>query len=402
MTTTALDTIPAEPAHVPSWITLLLAVACGVIVANIYYAQPLIALISTDLGLSPATAGLIVTATQIGYGAGLLLLVPLADLFENRRLVLVVVAIAACALAAAASATSAVAFLVASLLIGFGSVAVQILVPYAAHLAPESVRGQTVGKVVSGLLLGIMLARPLASFLTDLLSWRAVFGASTMAMFLVIAVLARALPPRMPAPGLGYAALLRSMGELALTQPVLRRRALYQAALFGGFSVFWTAVPLLLAQRFGLSQTGIALFALAGVAGAVAAPLAGRAADRELSRVLTPVAIALVSGAFLLSKFATDGSTGALFLLALAGIVLDFGVSANLVFGQRAVYGLGAAIRSRVNGLFMATFFAGGAVGSAVGAWAYARGGWDLASSIGAVLPLLALGYFATEGRSIR
>jgi predicted MFS family arabinose efflux permease len=395
MTTAEAHTIPAA---VPSWITLLLATACGLIVANIYYAQPLVGPISATLGLSTHMAGLIVTMTQVGYGIGLLLLVPLADLIENRRLVLLVVAVAACALAAAASATSAAAFLLASLFIGLGSVAVQILVPYAAHLAPDAVRGQTVGKVMSGLMLGIMLARPAASFITDLLSWRAVFVLSTLVMLLVIAVLSRALPPRRPVSDLGYGALLRSMGALVVTTPLLRRRGLYQACLFGAFSVFWTAAPLLLASpAFGLSQTGIALFALAGVAGAIAAPLAGRCADKGWGRRLTPAVILLVAGAFLLSKFGTDGSNAALVALTLAGIVLDFGVSANLVFSQRAIYGLNPAMRGRLNGLFMATFFTGGAIGSAVGAWAFAQGGWTLASAIGLALPVAGLVYAATE-----
>jgi predicted MFS family arabinose efflux permease len=393
-------TVESTPTAIPSWITLLLATACGLIVANIYYAQPLVGPISATLGLSPHSAGLIVTMTQAGYGIGLLFLVPLADLTENRRLVLLVVAVAACALAAAASATSAAAFLLASLFIGLGSVAVQILVPYAAHLAPDAVRGQTVGKVMSGLMLGIMLARPVASFLTDLFSWRAVFVLSTLVMLLVAAVLWRALPPRRPVSRLGYGALLRSMGTLVATTPLLRRRALYQACLFGAFSLFWTAAPLLLASpAFGLSQTGIALFALAGVAGAIAAPLAGRCADKGWGKRLTPVVILLVACAFLLSKFSADGSNSALAALTLAGIVLDFGVSANLVFSQRAIYGLNAAMRGRLNGLFMATFFVGGAIGSAVGAWAFAQGGWALTSWIGFALPIAALLYFTTEPR---
>lgn len=393
MSSTTVDSPPQ--AAIPSWITLLLAGACGLIVANIYYAQPLVGPIAASLGLSTQSAGIIVTMTQLGYVLGLLLLVPLADLIENRRLVLALTLLSAVALAGAAAAGNAPLFLAASLAIGLGSVAVQVLVPYAAHLATDATRGQMVGKVMSGLLLGIMLARPLASFLTALFSWHAVFVFSSVVMIGAALVLSRALPPRRPHASLGYGALLRSMWTLVVTTRVLRRRALIHACLFGVFSVFWTAAPLLLASpAFGLSQTGIALFALTGAAGAIAAPLAGRWGDRGLTARLTPVAISLVALGFLLSKLGAPGSNTALGALTVAGIVLDFGLVSNLVFSQRVIYAIDPAARGRINGVFMATFFAGGAIGSAIGAWAYAQGGWPLASWIGVAAPAVALLYF--------
>jgi predicted MFS family arabinose efflux permease len=396
----AMTSTTVESTHspIPSWITLLLASACGLIVANIYYAQPLVGPIAASLGLSPQSAGIVVTMTQIGYGLGLLLIVPLADLVENRRLVLLLTLLAACALVGAALATNAAVFLIVSLLVGIGSVAVQVLVPYAAHLASDATRGQTVGKVMSGLLLGIMLARPLSSFLTDLFSWRAVFVFSAVVMLIEAAILARALPPRRPSSSLRYGALLRSMFSLVVTAKVLRQRALIHACLFGAFSLFWTASPLLLASpAYGLSQTGIAVFALIGVSGAVAAPFAGRWGDKGWSRRLTPFAIALAAIAFLLSKLGPEGSNLSLVALTAAGVVLDFGVVSNLVFSQRAIYAISAEMRGRLNGVFMAIFFAGGAIGSAVGAWAYAQGGWALASWIGFAAPVAALLYFARE-----
>jgi predicted MFS family arabinose efflux permease len=399
LSTTIAPAAHPVPAHaaVPAWLTLLLATACGLIVANIYYAQPLVGPISTALGISPQGAGLIVTMTQIGYGAGLLLVVPLGDLFENRRLVLSIMAVGALALAAAAMSTHALPFLAAALFIGLGSVAVQVLVPYAAHLAPEASRGRVVGNVTSGLMLGIMLSRPAASFITAALSWHAVFVISAIIMVGLAVVLRLALPPRRPAPGLGYAALLASMGGLVRRNPALRRRALYHACLFAAFSLFWTVSPLVLSRTFHLSQTGIALFALAGVAGAVSAPIAGRVADRGWTRPATGLAMLLTAVAFLISHFGSRGSTASLAALVAAAILLDFGVTANLVLGQRAIFSLGAAYRNRLNGLYMATFFAGGALGSALGGWAFAQGGWAMASWVGFALPVLALGYFATE-----
>ena len=390
-------TSPTAIAAAPAWLTLLLAAACGLIVANIYYVQPLAGPVSASLGLSPQAAGLVVTMTQVGYGAGLLLVVPLADVFENRALVLAAVGLSAAALAAAGLSGHALPFLLAALAVGLGSVAAQVLVPYASHLAPEAMRGRMVGNVMSGLMLGIMLARPAASFVTAALSWHAVFFLSAAAMVGLAAVLRAALPVRRPPPGLRYGALLLSMAGLLRHTPVLRRRGLYHACLFGAFSLFWTAVPLVLARSFHLTQNGIAWFALAGVAGAVSAPLAGRAADRGWTRPVTGGAMALAALSFVLMRWGQSGSAVSLGVLVAAAVLLDFGVTANLVLGQRAIFSLGAELRGRLNGLYMAIFFMGGALGSAAGAWAFAHGGWPLVCWAGLALPLLALLYYATE-----
>jgi predicted MFS family arabinose efflux permease len=374
---------------------LLLAATCGLIVANIYYAQPLIGPIAQTLGLAPQAAGLIVTMSQIGYGAGLLFIVPLGDLVENRRLTLASVGLSAIALAAAAFAPSASIFLICAGLIGLGSVAVQILVPLAAHLAPEATRGRVVGMVSSGLMIGIMLARPVSSFIAAQSSWRAVFVLSSAAMVALAAVLSRALPVRAPQTRMTYGALIGSMAHLAAATPLLRRRAFYQSCLFFAFSLFWTTTPLLLAgPHYRMTQNGIALFGLAGVSGAIAAPIAGRLADRGFSRPTTGAAIVLVAAGLPLTLLAAPGSPLALALLVAAAIAIDFGVQGNLVLGFRAIFALAPDARGRLNGAYIATFFAAGAVGSAVGAWAYARGGWTLACWVGVAPPLLALARF--------
>lgn len=388
------------PKHrtISTGMTFIFAATCGLIAANLYYAQPLVGPISDALGLTPRAAGFIVTLTQIGYGAGLLFVVPLGDLVENRKLVLFMIGVATLGLFGAALSTVAAPFLAASLLIGIGSVAVQVLVPYAAHMAPEALRGRVVGNVMSGLMLGIMLARPVSSFIAQLFSWHVVFWASATVMIALAVVLFRTLPKRVPASKLRYGELLASMTHLAATMPTLQRRSLYHACLFCAFSLFWTVTPLLLAgPAFHLSQGGIALFALAGVAGAVAAPIAGRMADRGWTRIATIFAMLAVATAFLLTQLAPLGSTLSLSLLVCAAILLDFGVSANLTLGQRAIFALGAEVRSRLNGIYMATFFLGGAIGSAVGGWAYAQGGWSLASWFGFGLPIAALAYWMSE-----
>jgi predicted MFS family arabinose efflux permease len=391
----------AEP-QLSSATMVLLATASGLIAANIYYAQPLIGEISAALSLPPQAAGLIVTLMQVGYGAGLLLIAPLADLVENRRLALAAIGLATLGLLGAALSRQAAPFLICALLIGLGSVAVQVLIPLAAHMAPAATRGRIVGDVMTGLTLGVMLARPVSSFIAANASWRAVFFAATIGMAAIAAVLAIALPERRPMTRMRYDALLASMIRLALTTPILRQRALYQSCLFAAFSLFWTTTPLLLAGPFHLTQNGIALFALAGVSGTIAAPIGGRIADRGYSLAATGLAIAAVAVAFLITDVAPAGSPLALTLLVVAAILLDFGSQTNLVLGFRAIYGLSAESRGRLNGLYIASFFSAAAVGSALGAWAYAQGGWRLASAFGLAFPTIALIAFTLNVRGAK
>ena len=377
---------------------LLLAVAAGLIVANLYYAQTLAGPIAAATGLSEQAAGLVVTLTQIGYTLGLLFVVPLGDLLENRRLVTGGLLLAALALGAAAFASSAWQFLAAALAIGLGSVVAQVLVPFAAHLSHESTRGHTVGKVVSGLLLGIMLARPAASLIADASSWHVVFGGAAFLTLLLALVLRKALPQRVPGSALPYPQLIASLWHLFAATPLLRRRAAYHAGLFGAFSLFWTVTPLMLAgPQFALSQTGIAIFALVGMAGAVASPIAGKLADRGHTLAATAAALLLGVLGFALPLLAPGSRGLALAVLVLASIILDMGVAANLVLGQRAIFGLGAEVRSRLNGLYFALFFAGGALGSALGGWVFARFGWQAALLAGMAFPATALLYWFTE-----
>jgi predicted MFS family arabinose efflux permease len=381
---------------------LLLAAACGLIVANLYYAQTLVGPIAAATGLSARSAGLVVTLTQIGYTLGLLFIVPLGDLLENRKLVVTSLLVTALGLAAAALSSSAGLFLAAALVIGTGSVAAQVLVPFAAHLARAQTRGAAVGKVVSGLLMGIMLARPAASLIADHAGWHLVFGLAAVLMVALAALLYFKLPQRRPGATLGYTALIASLWQLLRTTPLLRRRAVYHAALFGSFSLFWTVTPLMLAgPAFGLSQSGIALFALVGMAGALASPIAGRLADRGHTLMATAAALALGVAGFALPLLETGYGSGsrpvALGLLVLASIILDMGVAANLVLSQRAIFTLGADVRSRLNGILFALFFAGGAAGSALGAWVFADYGWHAALLTGLALPALALLYWLGE-----
>ncbi|WP_288431562.1 MFS transporter [uncultured Agrobacterium sp.] len=400
MTSTVVDAAKPQEETISSAMIFLLASACGLVAANLYYAQPLAGVIGAELGLSSAATGLIVTLTQIGYGLGLLFVVPLGDLVENRRLIVATVGTAVLALIAAALAPHAAPFLAAVFFVGISSVAVQMIVPFAAHMTPHATRGRVVGNVMSGLMVGIMLARPVSSVLSEFVSWRGVFLLSAAVMVVLALVLYRLLPQRMPDAKLPYRSLLASMGHLARNTPILQRRSAYQAAMFGAFSLFWTTTPLYLSgPAFRLTQGEIALFALAGAAGAIAAPIAGRMADRGWTWGATLFALVTAAVSFLITHIASEGTHLSLALLVLAAITLDFAVTTNLVLGQRAIFALGAEYRSRLNGVFMATFFMGGALGSALGGWAYASGQWAAASWLGFALPVMALGFFLTEGR---
>ncbi|WP_426107474.1 MFS transporter [Massilia sp. TSP1-1-2] len=391
-------TSSAEQPEITSGMVLLLAFAAGVIVANLYYAQTLVGPISQATGLSAQASGLIVTLTQLGYVIGLLFIVPLGDVIENRQLVVGALAFCAAALATAAMSSSGWVFLAAALAIGIGSVAAQVLVPYAAHLSPAPRRGHVVGKVVSGLLLGIMLARPVASLVADASNWHVVFAGAAALVALLALVLRARLPRRVPEAPLPYARLIGSLWTLFAGTPLLRRRAAYQAGLFGAFSLFWTVAPLMLAGPvFHLSQTGIAIFALVGMAGAVASPVAGRLADAGHTLAATGAALALGVAGLALPLLASGSREVALGILVAASIILDMAVAANLVIGQRAIFGMAADVRSRLNGLYLACFFLGGAAGSALGGYVYATRGWHAALLAGMAFPALGLAWWLVE-----
>ncbi|EFW79813.1 major facilitator transporter [Pseudomonas savastanoi pv. glycinea str. B076] len=367
---------------------MLFAFCCGAIVANIYYAQPIIELIAPDIGLSSTAASLIVSLTQIGYALGLFFLVPLGDLLENRRLMLITTTVAVLSLLGAAFAEQPNLFLLVSLLVGFSSVSVQMLIPLAAHLAPEESRGRVVGGIMGGLLLGILLARPIASLVADHFGWRAVFGAAAVVMIGISVVLATTMPKRVPDHRASYGQLLFSLWTLLRTQPVLRQRAFYQACMFATFSLFWTAVPLELSRNHGLSQTQIAIFALIGAIGAIAAPISGRLADAGYTRIASLGALLFGALSFLPGLIHPAYSVIG---LAVTGVVLDFCVQTSMVLGQRTVYALDAASRSRLNALYMTSIFIGGAIGSAVASPLFDHGGWTWVLIAGTVLPLTAL-----------
>ncbi len=372
-----------EPTALMVW---LAAIGSGVLVATIYYAQPLIDPISRDIGLSRQAAGLVVTAMQIGYGLGLALIVPLADRYENRMLVTASLVVTALALGAIAISGNEVAFLASAAIAGAACVGAQILVPMIAGMASDKRRGGVIGTVMAGLITGIMLARPFSSFLASVVGWRGVFFTAA-AITLLIGLLLRALlPTRMPTSKQSYLKTLWSTAATVARYGVLRRRMAYQMSLFGMFTAFWTTVPLMLADHFGYDQQEIALFALAGAGGALAAPLAGRLADRGLSRAAT---IAAGLGAAIILAL-TDYlvQAGAIVTLMIAAALFDACVQSNQVIGQRIIYALSEAERGRINSAYITAMFIAGSITSALGPVLYAHFGWLAIAIAGFLLTL--------------
>ncbi len=360
--TRVIDDASRAPPAASAALLSVLTIGVGVLVANLYYAQPLIASIGGELHISSGLAGSIVSVAQIGYGTGLFLLVPAADLFENKRLVLLLMAGTVGGLVALAVSGSAATFFIASFLLGLCATAAQVLLPFAAHLIPEERRGRTVGNIMAGVLTGIMLARPVSLLIAGSFGWRAVFWSSAALVTLLGLLLARLMPQYRPASGMRYGRIIASMVRLPPRMPALCWRSAYAALLFGAFNMFWTAAPLMLADRFGLGQHAIGLFALAGAGGALAAPWAGRLADRGWEVPATAVAMVLLALCFA----GTGWAVAALWLspVVVLTVLLDASVQTNQVVSRRTVFGTPAEIRGRVNALYMTATFIGGAGGS--------------------------------------
>ncbi|WP_406855230.1 MFS transporter [Alsobacter sp. KACC 23698] len=377
----------APAATISRSLTLLFAVSVGVIVTNLFASQTLVGVIGASLGLQEGAAGFVAMASLLGYSAGLFLLVPLADLTENRSLVVRLLSGAVLAAACTTLVQGAGPLLASLFLLGACCSAIQVLVPVAASMAAPEHRGQVIGDVMSGLMVGILLSRPVASLLADAVGWRGFYGGSAAAMALLTAVLARKLPRRAPAGRTSYPALIASLWQLLRDEPVLRRRSLTASLAMASFSLFWTSIALKLAQPpYDLGQRGVALFALVGAGGAVVTPIFGRAGDRGWTRPATVAAHVLIVGSLLIAAWApqTGSATVSLALLGLTAVLLDVGTTGDQTLGRRSINLLNPEARGRINGLFVGLFFLGGAVGSSVAGVAWSWGGWTAVCLVGA------------------
>jgi predicted MFS family arabinose efflux permease len=380
-------------------IVTLLAVTSGASVANIYYVQPLLNLVADRFDVSDAAAGLLVTSSQIGFLIGLALLVPLGDLRERRSLISTMLLGAAAALAVCAAAPALPVLAVALVAVGAFSVVAQAVVPLASSLAGPQERGQVVGTVMSGLLIGILAARTLSGVVAEVGGWRLVFAIAAVAMLGLALLLRRVLPSVPPTERLGYGALLRSVLTLVAEEPVLRQRMALGALGMVGFAALWTSLAFLLGgPAYDYGSAVIGLFGLAGLAGAVAAPLAGRWADRGHGRLVQTGFLAAVPASWAL--LALGGHSLAALL---AGIVLlDLGVQGAHIGNQSAIYVLRPEARSRLTTAYMVAVFLGGVAGSTLSAVVSGAGGWSATCVAGAGVAIAALALWAASLRVAR
>ena len=369
-------------------LTLLFSITCALAVANVYFAQPLLDSMAQSLGVASSMIGVVVTATQVGYALGLLFIVPLGDLVNRKRLMLTQVLLSAVALAAVGAAQQWLALLGAMIVMGLLAVVVQVLVAYAAVLATPSQRGQAVGTVTSGIVLGILLARFTSGLIADIAGWRAVYFVSSGLMLTLAAVLWKVVPVT-PSPRQKdtYLALIGSLFKLFISEPTLRARGLLALLIFAAFSVLWTAMVLpLSAPPLSLSHTAIGLFGLAGVAGALAARRAGRWADQGLGQRVTGIALGLLT----LSWLPISVAETSLVALVCGVVLLDFAVQAVHVTNQSIIFAARPDAQSRMVGAYMCFYSVGSALGAAAATQVYALWGWEAVSLLGALISVSA------------
>ncbi|MDR3014748.1 MAG: MFS transporter [Delftia acidovorans] len=393
----ALPSPPVQAAAtpvLPQSTLLLMATACGLCAGANYFNQPLLHSIAIDLGISEARASLTVTMAQVSYALGLLLLVPLGDMLERRRLVLGLMLLAALGMLASGMAHSFALLAAGTLMTGLFSVAAQVLVPMAASFAAPGASGRAVGLVMSGLLIGILAARSVAGLLSELGGWNAVYWVGALATAGVALLLRRALPLAQPAQPMGYGAVMRSLLTLAREQPRLRSRALIGGMGFATVSVLFSTMALLLAgPGYGLGDAQIGLIGLVGVAGALMANMAGRLADRGLEQRTT-----LAGGLLMLAGWGALWLGGASLWWFLAGLlIVDAALQALHISNQNVIYALAPLARSRVNAVYMTGYFIGASLGSALGSAVWLHWGWTGASIAGLALSLATLAVVAWD-----
>ena len=376
----------------------VMALASGLVVANSYYAQPLVGAIADTFDASTAEVGLVVTAGQIGYALGLAFLVPVGDMVERRTLLRWMLFVTAAGLLVMAWSPDWRILAACAVLVGTGSVVGQVLVPFAASLARDDERGRVIGNVMTGLLLGILLSRVVAGLIAEVAGWRAVFVCAAALMLLTV-LLIRTLPESVPTTDAGYRAVLASVIRLVSAEAVLRQRIAYGALTYASFGVFWTSVGFLLAgPGYGWSDARIGMFTLFGVAGALAARVAGALADRGYARRQTGFFVAVTAVSFLLLAVGESHVVA----LAIGVALLDLGIQGTHISNQSLIYPLRSDARSRLNTAYMTCYFLAGSLGSVLSTVVYFGGGWKAVCVLGAVFPACGMGLWIREMWGVR
>ncbi|WP_246035283.1 MFS transporter [Dictyobacter kobayashii] len=381
-------------------LVLIMAAACAASVANLYYIQPLLANMGREFAVSANQMGIIATMSQVGYACGLLFIIPLGDKYNQRKLIVGMLIAVTLALIVMASAPSILLVGVASFLVGVTTVVPQLIIPYSASLAPVKARGQVVGTVMSGLLIGILLARTVSGLVAAHFGWRAMYWIAAI-MMILLAVLMRVLLPddRAQKGSMSYPQLLRSLWGLVRDEPVLRETMFFGALAFAAFSVFWVALSFFLATppyHFGSEVAG--LFGLVGVAGALAASFVGKFADRRDPRLANGMGLVII-----LVSFVIMWLTGQwLFGLIVGTILLDLGTQSNQISSQARVYSLQPEARNRLNTVYMFVYFIGGSLGSILGTVGWSMAQWNGVCAVACLLILIALAFYVLNTRSMR
>jgi predicted MFS family arabinose efflux permease len=351
----------------------LMATAAGVGIANIYYNQPLLDQMQATFGADSRSVGWIPTLTQLGYAVGMLFLVPLGDMLQRKRLVVLFSSLGALGALGIALSPNLHVLWVISLFFGLATMTPQLLVPFAAHLAPADQKGRVVGFMVSGILLGILLARTVSGFVGAAFGWRAMFGLAAAVLAVKAVVLARALPRTAPTYKGHYAGLLATVWHLMRDQPVLREACLFGAMLFGSFMVFWSSlIHLMETPAFHLGPRAVGLYGLLGAAAALLSPVIGGLADRASPRRMTGLMIVLAMSSYAIFYLGQRS----LALIALGVLVMDIGVQLGHVTNQGRIFRLVPTAQSRIQTAYMFCYFTGASIGSALGAWAWSRFQW--------------------------
>jgi len=382
-----------EPSSITRAVTLLFAAACGISVANIYFAQPLLDQLSEAFGINHSTIGIIITITQIFYGLGLLLLVPLGDLLNQRRLIIGQMLLSTMALVIVGTAFSSIVLFAGMALVGLLAVVTQTLVAFAATMASSAERGKVVGIVTSGIVIGILLARTFAGILTDLAGWRSVYLVSAVIMLLMVCMFAKVLPhAEREVKSLSYIRLIRSVLDLFIQERTLRIRSFLAMLIFADFSILWTSLVLPLSTPpFALSHSAIGAFGLVGVAGALAAARAGKLADQGYGQRTTGISLALLLLSWLFIRYLEHS----LIALVIGIILLDLAVQAVHVTNQAMILPLRAEARSRLTAGYMVFYSIGGASGSIASTQMYAYFGWGGVCLLGASISAFAFLFWA-------
>jgi predicted MFS family arabinose efflux permease len=369
-------------------LVLVMSVACGLTVANLYYIQPLLSDIAKTFHVNQMSIGFAATLTQIGYAVGMIFILPLGDIKEKRTLIVIMLLFSILSLMSMFFSKNIYVLILSSFAVGFTSIVPQLIIPLAAQLANPSQRGQTIGTIMSGLLIGILLSRTVSGLLGGYLGWRAVYLVAAIMMLTLMIILRKLIPLCNPVSDIKYTELLKSMFKLVKTESVLREASINGALMFAAFSAFWTALIFLLeSSHYNMGTEAAGLFGLVGISGALAAPLVGKIADKRGSRFAIGICIIVVIisyAFFFIFGFKVWG-------LILGIILLDLGVQSCNVSNQARVHSLNEETRNRLNAIYMVSFFLGGALGSFLGSYSYSHFGWYGVCAFGILTQFVAL-----------